>query len=82
MGCVGRLGEYLDTRLGLHQSPDLLLSVGRREISNEDTASLSGEAILLNVANLAALPTYLGAPHLRLLESSRSISYKYFEVKE
>ena len=61
------LREYLDTRLCLHQGPDLLLSVGRRKISNEDTAPLSGEAILLNVTNLAALPTYLGASHLRLL---------------
>ena len=60
-------GEYLNTSLGLHQGPDLLLSVGGREISNEDTAPLSGEAILLNVTNLAALPTYLGASHPRLL---------------
>ena len=62
--------EYLDTRLGLHQGPDLLLSVGGREISHEDTASISGEAILLNVTNLATLPTDLGASHLGLLESS------------
>ena len=63
------LREYLDTSLCLHQGPDLLLSVGGREISNEDTAALSGEAILLNVTNLATLPAYLGASHLRLLES-------------
>lgn len=43
------------------------LSETEREISNEDTASLSGQTVLLNVPNLTTLLTDLGAPALKVL---------------
>ena len=59
--------QYLDFCLLLHEVPDLLLSEGGREISNEDTASLSAQTVLLHVPNLTTLPADLGAPHPALL---------------